>query len=88
MISLDTSILLSYYQAKSGAAVAGSGGSAATGSKTGVGGTAAPTAPWSSLSKAPKADDLINDFSKAAEKSRKNTSARFAAKWTAHDGEK
>ncbi len=35
-----------------------------------------------------KADDLINDFSKAAEKSRKNTSARFAAKWTAHDGEK
>ncbi|MFJ5984148.1 DUF2252 domain-containing protein [Lentzea sp. NPDC092896] len=41
----------------------------------------------SSLSKV-KADDLINDFSKAAEKSRKNTSARFAAKWTAHDGEK
>jgi uncharacterized protein (DUF2252 family) len=35
-----------------------------------------------------KADDLINDFSKAAEKSRKNTSARFAAKWTAHDGER
>ncbi|NKE55500.1 DUF2252 domain-containing protein [Lentzea sp. PSKA42] len=35
-----------------------------------------------------KADDLVNDFSKAAEKSRKNTSARFAAKWTAHDGEK
>ena len=41
----------------------------------------------STLSKV-KADDLINDFSKAAEKSRKNTSARFAAKWTAHDGEK
>jgi uncharacterized protein (DUF2252 family) len=35
-----------------------------------------------------KADDLINDFAKAAEKSRKNTSARFAAKWTTHDGEK
>jgi uncharacterized protein (DUF2252 family) len=35
-----------------------------------------------------KADDLINDFAKAAEKSRKNTSARFAAKWTAHDGER
>ncbi|TWP48159.1 DUF2252 domain-containing protein [Lentzea tibetensis] len=34
-----------------------------------------------------KADDLLKDFSKAAEKSRKNTSARFAAKWTAHDGE-
>jgi uncharacterized protein (DUF2252 family) len=41
----------------------------------------------STLSKV-KADDLVNDFSKAAEKSRKNTSARFAAKWTAHDGEK
>ncbi|GLZ32346.1 hypothetical protein Lesp02_45340 [Lentzea sp. NBRC 105346] len=35
-----------------------------------------------------KADDLLKDFSKAAEKSRKNTSARFAAKWTAHDGER
>ncbi|MFD5828104.1 DUF2252 domain-containing protein [Lentzea sp. NPDC060358] len=41
----------------------------------------------SSLSKV-KADDLLEDFSKAAEKSRRNTSARFAAKWTAHDGEK
>lgn len=41
----------------------------------------------STLSKV-KADDLMNDFSKAAEKSRRNTSARFAAKWTAHDGEK
>ncbi|GGN04609.1 hypothetical protein GCM10011609_49910 [Lentzea pudingi] len=41
----------------------------------------------STLSKV-KADDLLNDFSKAAEKSRKNTSAKFAAKWTAHDGEK
>jgi uncharacterized protein (DUF2252 family) len=35
-----------------------------------------------------KADDLVNDFAKAAEKSRKNTSARFAMKWTAHDGER
>ncbi|MFI6099118.1 DUF2252 domain-containing protein [Lentzea sp. NPDC051213] len=41
----------------------------------------------STLSKV-RADDLVNDFAKAAEKSRKNTSARFAAKWTAHDGEK
>ncbi|WP_329793627.1 DUF2252 domain-containing protein [Lentzea sp. DG1S-22] len=41
----------------------------------------------STLSKV-KADDLMNDFSKAAEKSRRNTSARFAAKWTTHDGEK
>lgn len=59
MISLDTSILLSYYQAKNGMVAAGSGGATATGAKTGVGGTAAPTAPWSSLSKAPKADDLM-----------------------------
>jgi uncharacterized protein (DUF2252 family) len=35
-----------------------------------------------------KADDLINDFAKAAEKSRRNTSARFATKWTARDGER
>jgi uncharacterized protein (DUF2252 family) len=35
-----------------------------------------------------KADDLVNDFAKAAEKSRRNTSARFAAKWTAYDGER
>jgi len=41
----------------------------------------------STLSKV-KAGDLVDDFSKAAEKSRKNTSARFAAKWTAHDGER
>ncbi|MET8758981.1 DUF2252 domain-containing protein [Lentzea sp. NPDC004782] len=41
----------------------------------------------STLSKV-KAGDLVDDFFKAAEKSRKNTSARFAAKWTAHDGER
>lgn len=35
-----------------------------------------------------KADDLVNDFAKAAEKSRKNTSARFATKWTAYDGQR
>jgi uncharacterized protein (DUF2252 family) len=35
-----------------------------------------------------KADDLVNDFAKAAEKSRRNTSARFATKWTAHDGQR
>jgi uncharacterized protein (DUF2252 family) len=35
-----------------------------------------------------KADDLVNDFTKAAEKSRRNTSARFATKWTAHDGQR
>lgn len=35
-----------------------------------------------------KADDLSDNFAKAAEKSRRNTSARFATKWTAHDGER
>jgi uncharacterized protein (DUF2252 family) len=35
-----------------------------------------------------KANDLVNDFAKAAEKSRRNTSARFAMKWTAHDGQR
>ncbi|MBF6359306.1 DUF2252 domain-containing protein [Nocardia farcinica] len=31
-----------------------------------------------------KADDLIDDFKKAAKKARKNTSAKVAAKWTEH----
>ncbi|MFE6921653.1 DUF2252 domain-containing protein [Nocardia sp. NPDC057663] len=31
-----------------------------------------------------KADDLLDDFKKAAKKARKNTSAKVAAKWTAH----
>ncbi|OLF17278.1 DUF2252 domain-containing protein [Actinophytocola xanthii] len=35
-----------------------------------------------------KADDLVKDFAKAAEKSRRNTSARFAARWTAYDGDR
>jgi len=35
-----------------------------------------------------KADDLVDNFAKAAEKSRRNTSARFAAKWTTRDGER
>ncbi|MET1073956.1 MAG: DUF2252 domain-containing protein [Umezawaea sp.] len=38
------------------------------------------------LSKA-KADDLTEEFSKAASKARKNTSARVAAKWTRKEGE-
>lgn len=44
---------------------------------------------WSALpdesviSKA-KADDLLDDFKKAAKKARKNTSAKVAAKWTMH----
>jgi uncharacterized protein (DUF2252 family) len=38
------------------------------------------------LSKA-KADDLTDEFSKAASKARKNTSARVAAKWTRKEGE-
>ena len=62
LISLDTSILLSYYQARAGVGVATAGATrtdAATGKPIGVGGTAAPTAPWSSLSTAPKADELM-----------------------------
>jgi len=38
------------------------------------------------LSKA-KADDLTDEFSKAAQKAKKNTSARIAAKWTRREGE-
>lgn len=34
-----------------------------------------------------KADDLMDNFSKAASKARKNTSARLAAKWTRREGE-
>ncbi|RKT53507.1 DUF2252 domain-containing protein [Saccharothrix australiensis] len=34
-----------------------------------------------------KADDLLDEFSKAASKARKNTSAKVAAKWTRRDGE-
>jgi uncharacterized protein (DUF2252 family) len=34
-----------------------------------------------------KADDLVDNFSKAASKARKNTSARVAAKWTRREGE-
>ncbi|MCE6999899.1 DUF2252 domain-containing protein [Saccharothrix sp. S26] len=40
----------------------------------------------SALSKS-KADDLMDDFTKAASKARKNTSARVAAKWTRREGE-
>src|SRR5690606_3542691 len=31
-----------------------------------------------------KADDLLDDFKKAAKKARKNTSAKVVAKWTEH----
>lgn len=56
MISLDSNILLTYYQAKSGLASTG----AASGSGAALGSTTkAPTPPWSSLSKAPKADELL-----------------------------
>ncbi|MBB5958366.1 uncharacterized protein (DUF2252 family) [Saccharothrix tamanrassetensis] len=34
-----------------------------------------------------KADDLLDDFTKAASKARKNTSAKVAAKWTRREGE-
>lgn len=54
MISLDTNLLLGYYQARTGA------GATATGSNV-LGGPAAkaPTPPWSTLSKAPKADEML-----------------------------
>ena len=56
MISLDSNILLSYYQARSGVASAGAGatGAGAVGTTT-----KAPTPPWSTLSKAPKTDELL-----------------------------
>lgn len=58
MINLDSSVLLSYFQAKNavGAAAAGSKGS---GPGAAAGATKAPTPPWSSLSKAPKADEMV-----------------------------
>ncbi|GAA0261004.1 DUF2252 domain-containing protein [Saccharothrix mutabilis subsp. mutabilis] len=34
-----------------------------------------------------KADDLLDEFTKAASKARKNTSAKVAAKWTRREGE-
>ena len=57
VISFDSNILLNYYQAKNSLGAAASGGgkvSAATGATT-----KAPTPPWSTLSKAPKADELL-----------------------------
>lgn len=56
LIGFDSNVLLSYYQAKSGLGA----GAAATGT-TGLLGNniKAPTAPWSSLSKAPEANELM-----------------------------
>lgn len=56
MISLDSNILLNYYQARSGVAStgAGSSGSGPLGATT-----KAPTPPWSAQSKAPKSDELL-----------------------------
>ncbi|WP_312165339.1 hypothetical protein [Phenylobacterium sp.] len=55
MISLDTNLLLGYYQARTNASAA------AAGSPTSAVGAVkkAPTPPWSSLSKAPKADEML-----------------------------
>jgi len=54
VIRLDTNLLLGYYQARNGASVGVAGG-------TGLGAAAkkAPTPPWSTLSKAPKADEML-----------------------------
>lgn len=56
VVGFDTNILLSYYQARAGASTAGL--STSTNSATGLA-NKAPTAPWSSLSKEPKADELL-----------------------------
>ncbi|KRB39989.1 hypothetical protein [Phenylobacterium sp. Root700] len=58
MINLDSNVLLSYFQAKNavGLAAAGSKGS---GPAAAAGATKAPTPPWSTLSKAPKADEML-----------------------------
>lgn len=55
MISLDTNLLLGYYQAKNGlsAAVGGTATNVASSVKK------APTPPWSTLSAAPKADEML-----------------------------
>ena len=55
MISLDTNLLLGYYQAKNGlsAAVGGTTTNVASSVKK------APTPPWSTLSAAPKADEML-----------------------------
>lgn len=54
MINFDTSLLSSFYQAKAtGSAQSGAAGAGSLVKK------AAPTAPWSSLSKAPKVDELV-----------------------------
>jgi hypothetical protein len=55
-ITIDTSVLLGYYQSKYG------GGSLTTTAAPGSGSTAAakvPTAPWDTTSKAPRASDLV-----------------------------
>ena len=52
-VSFDTSLLSSYYQARSGLAANTSAGSSGSGSKTN------PTAPWAAKSTAPKMSDLV-----------------------------
>lgn len=58
MIRLDSNVLLGYYQARNSQGATSAAGSTATG-----GGAAAvkkaPTPPWSTLSKAPKAEEMI-----------------------------
>lgn len=57
LIGFDTNILLSYYQARAGGAAlagAGAGGAVLPGNTP-----KAPTAPWSTLSKAPEVDELM-----------------------------
>jgi hypothetical protein len=57
VIGFDTNLLLTYYQSRSGTG-ATTAGSGATSGLLG-GSTKAPTAPWSTLSKAPEVSDLM-----------------------------
>ena len=55
MISLDTNLLLGYYQARNGLSAAVGG----TSTNVAASKAKAPTPPWSTLSAAPKADEML-----------------------------
>ncbi|MFN3514190.1 MAG: hypothetical protein ACK41C_14170 [Phenylobacterium sp.] len=55
MISFDSNLLLGYFQARNGTAVGGSVLGSTAGAKK------APTPPWSTLSKAPKVDEIVGN---------------------------
>jgi hypothetical protein len=59
MIGFDTNILMSYFQAKAGLSAGLLGGASGTALTPAANQKKAPTAPWSSLSTEPKADELM-----------------------------